>query len=127
MEIRALKPSDWSAVAEIYREGLATGMASFETEAPTWEQWDATHLSGCRLVAGSYDGSLLGWAALSPVSRRVVYSGVAEVSIYIGRHARGKGVGRQLMRELIISSEAEGIWTLQSGIFPQNRASIRLH
>lgn len=124
--IRPMIPSDWPAVAVIYREGIETGDATFETDVPTWEEWDAGRLSGCRLVA-MVAGEVAGWAALSPVSKRSVYRGVAEPSIYIAGRTRGKGVGRALLAELIRSSESEGIWMLQTAIFPENVASIALH
>jgi phosphinothricin acetyltransferase len=119
-------PEDWPEVRRIYEEGILTGIATFETNVPTFEIWDAGHMPSCRLVAANGD-VLLGWAALSPVSGRCVYGGVAEVSIYIGAANRGHGIGRQLMEALITASEVEGLWTLQSGIFPQNRESIHLH
>jgi L-amino acid N-acyltransferase YncA len=118
--------ADWESVRAIYREGIATGDATFEESAPEWEQWDEGHLSACRLVARSR-GEVLGWAALSPVSRRRVYRGVAEVSVYVSGRARRKGVGLALLTALIESSEREGIWTLQAGIFPENAASVELH
>jgi L-amino acid N-acyltransferase YncA len=117
---------DWPAVRAIYLEGIATGNATFADSAPEWEEWDQTHLAGCRLVARS-GGDVLGWAALSPVSRRVVYRGVAEVSIYVAERARRRGVGRLLLSALVPQSETEGIWTLQAGIFPENIASVELH
>ena len=126
MQVRAMTPSDWEDVARIYAEGMATGYATFEQEVPSWESWDNNHLETCRLVAMEND-HLLGWAALSPVSSRCVYGGVAEVSVYVGSEARGRGVGRALMQQLISESEAAGLWTLQSGIFPENIASIILH
>ena len=126
MKIEAMLPSDWAVVREIYLEGLATNQASFETSAPDWDQWDATHLQTPRLVAREGTDTV-GWAALSPVSRRQVYRGVAEVSVYIAARARGKRVGVQLMRALVEASEAAGIWTLQSSIFPENEASVALH
>jgi L-amino acid N-acyltransferase YncA len=117
---------DWPAVRAIYLEGIATGNATFETGAPEWDQWDAGHLPHSRLVAR--DGAeVSGWAALSAVSARRVYAGVAEVSIYVAACARGRGVGRRLMEALIASSERQGVWTLQAGIFPENTASIELH
>jgi phosphinothricin acetyltransferase len=124
--IRPMAPSDWPAVRAVYLEGIATGNATFETEAPVWERWDAAHLPACRLIAGN-GGALLGFAALSPVSARKVYSGVAEVSVYVSQQARGAGVGAALLRELVAASEAAGIWTLQAGIFRENHASLRLH
>jgi L-amino acid N-acyltransferase YncA len=127
LEIEPMRADDWPAVRAIYLEGIATGNATFEQTAPDWEKWDAGHLPGARIVARRDDGALLGWAALSGVSSRCVYAGVAEVSIYVAEHARGRGVGRQLMARLIADSEAAGIWTLQAGIFPENAASIALH
>jgi phosphinothricin acetyltransferase len=124
--IDSMRPGDWEFVREIYLEGIATGQATFETEAPDWERWDASHWPHCRLVARNGDG-ILGWAALSPVSKREVYAGVAEVSVYVASAARGRGVGGALMRALIDASERHGVWTLQSSVFPENRASIALH
>jgi phosphinothricin acetyltransferase len=124
--IDSLLTQDWELVRAIYLEGIATGQATFETEAPDWERWDAGHLPQCRIVARSGDG-ILGWAALSPVSRREVYAGVAEVSVYVAASARGFGVGGALMRALIEASERQGVWTLQSSIFPENHASVALH
>lgn len=121
-----MSPADWESVRAIYREGIATGDATFEQSAPEWEQWDEGHLRACRLVARSR-GEVLGWAALSPVSRRRVYRGVAEVSVYVSGQARRKGVGMALLTALIVSSEREGIWTLQAGIFPENTGSLELH
>jgi phosphinothricin acetyltransferase len=119
-------PSDWEAVRAIYEEGIATGNATFETAAPNWPAWDAAHLSGHRLVAGT-GPDVVGWAALSPVSDRCVYVGVAENSVYIGAEARGRGIGRVLLDALVRSSETAGFWTIQTGIFPENVASVRLH
>ena len=117
---------DWEFVLAIYQEGIGTGHATFETEEPDWERWDAGHLPQCRIVARSGDG-ILGWAALSPVSSRKVYAGVAEVSVYVAASARGFGVGGALMRALIEASERQGVWTLQSSVFPENHASVALH
>jgi L-amino acid N-acyltransferase YncA len=117
----------WPEVRAVYEEGLATGDATFETEAPGWERWDASHLRACRLVALAEGGRVAGWAALSPVSARKVYAGVAEVSVYVGADFRGRGVGRALLEALVRESESEGIWTLQAGIFPENAASVALH
>ncbi len=126
MEISVLGAGHWDAVARIYAEGIATGNATFETEVPSWEAWDAGHLAGLRLVALE-NGEVVGWAALSSVSDRCVYAGVAEGSVYIAESARGKGVGRALLDELIRRSEEAGIWTIQTGIFPENTASLALH
>jgi phosphinothricin acetyltransferase len=129
MEVRIepLTLADWPAVRTIYEQGISTGHATFQTHAPDWEAWDRGHLTTCRLVARDDDGTVLGWAALSPVSARPVYAGVAEVSVYVAADTRGKGVGRVLLTALIAASEADGRWTLQAGIFPENRASIQLH
>ena len=124
--IQPLAAAHWPAVRAIYEAGLATGLATFTTEAPTWEAWDAGHLPHCRLVATT-GGQVMGWAALSLISGRCVYAGVAEVSIYIGAAARGWGVGRQLLAALVSASEQHGLWTLQAGIFPENTASLALH
>jgi L-amino acid N-acyltransferase YncA len=125
VSIEPMRSQDWPAVRAIYLEGIATGNATFAQTAPEWENWDAGHLPGARIVARSAS-DVLGWAALSPVSSRCVYAGVAEVSIYVAERARGRGVGRQLIAQLIADSEAAGIWTLQAGIFPENIASIAL-
>jgi L-amino acid N-acyltransferase YncA len=116
----------WNAVSRIYAEGIATGNATFEQSVPNWTEWDARHLSSCRLIASRAE-EVLGWAALSRVSTREVYSGVAEVSVYVAGSARGHGVGAALLAALIAESERNGIWTLQAGIFAENKASIRLH
>ena len=121
-----MQDSDWPAVREIYREGIDTGNATFQTGAPEWPEWDANHLHHSRLAARGED-AVGGWAALSAVSRRECYAGVAEVSIYVAAAHRGQGLGLRLLTALIADSEAHGIWTLQAGIFPENRASIALH
>ncbi len=126
LTIDALTPADWSAVRAIYLAGIATGQATFETEAPSWEAWDAGHLAVGRLCA-RVGSEVVGWAALSPVSKRAVYAGVAEVSVYIHPDWRGRGVGSALLARLITESEAAGLWTLQAGIFPENKASLTLH
>jgi L-amino acid N-acyltransferase YncA len=126
ISIEPLTADHWEAVRSIYSEGIATGNATFQQTVPDWEEWDAGHLQACRLVARS-EQEIVGWAALSPVSRRAVYRGVAEVSIYVAESARGRGIGARLMTGLISDSEAEGIWTLQAGIFPENTSSIALH
>ncbi|HEY0378137.1 MAG TPA: GNAT family N-acetyltransferase [Pyrinomonadaceae bacterium] len=121
-----MRVTDWEAVRAVYLEGIATGDATFETDAPAWEKWDAAHLPHCRLVARA-GAALAGWAALSPVSARRVYAGVVETSVYVSADFRGRGVGRALLGALIICSEQHGIWTLQAGIFPENLASLALH
>ncbi len=125
-EIRPLEARDWPSVRSIYMEGIATGNATFETGAPEWEEWDSKHLADARFVAEA-DGAVVGWAALSPVSSRKVYSGVAELSIYIAAAMQGKGVGKALLAAVVAESEAKGYWTLRSGIFPENQASLALH
>ena len=135
MTITALLPEHWPAVKTIYEAGLATGNASFQTSAPSWEEWDAAHLKHSRMVAllpadpvsPSNISQVVGWVALTPVSGRCVYAGVAEVSVYIDTTSRGKGVGKALLQALITESETKGLWTLQAGIFPENTASLRLH
>ena len=118
--------ADWDAVRSIYQEGIETQLATFEMEAPAWEDWDQSHRVDCRLVARD-GGAVLGWAALSPVSERCIYGGVAEVSVYVAEAARGKGLGKALLSELAGRSEAAGIWTLQAGLLPENQASVALH
>jgi len=125
-ELRHLEPDDWLAVAEIYWDGMRDGLATFETEVPSWEAWNAAHLRSHRLV-GELIGEVVGWAALSPASTRRCYLGVVEDSVYVGREARGLGIGRTLLQELIVGAEATGIWTIQTSIFPENRASLALH
>ena len=126
IRVEAMNYLDWPEVSRIYEEGIATGIATFEKEIPSWEAWDANHLKSCRIIARNNE-EVLGWAALSPVSSRCVYGGVAEVSVYVAANARGKGIGKILMNRLITESESEGFWTLQAGIFPENKHSIRLH
>lgn len=123
--IRDLRPDDWPAVRTIYEEGIRGGNATFETETPSWERWDAVHPE-LRLVA-ERDGSVVGWAALSPASARHCYRGVGDVSVYVAEQARGGGLGRTLLEELVERSEQAGYWTLTAGVFPENEASIRLH
>lgn len=118
--------ADWDQVRSIYLQGIATGQATFEMDAPGWEEWNSAHISGCRLVA-RLGNSILGWAALGPVSSRCVYAGVAEVSVYVGEKYRGQGVGHSLLEALISQSEKNGFWTLQAGIFPENLPSVSLH
>jgi L-amino acid N-acyltransferase YncA len=126
LQIRAMLPNDWSEVLRIYSLGLKTGYSTFETRDPSWDSWNASHLDRCRLVVVD-NSSVLGWAALSPVSGRCVYGGVAEVSIYLDPIVEGRGVGFQLFSKLIDESEKEGFWTLQSSIFRNNERSIKLH
>ncbi|HEY1368400.1 MAG TPA: GNAT family N-acetyltransferase [Gaiellaceae bacterium] len=124
--VRNLEAADWPEVAAIYREGMRDGLATFETEVPSWEAWDVSHLAAPRLVACVGD-RVAGWAALSPTSTRRVYRGVAEVSVYVARDRRRQGVGRRLLDALVAASERQGIWTLQAGVFPENRGSLALH
>jgi phosphinothricin acetyltransferase len=126
MEVRGLRPQDWPAVRAVYEAGIATGNATFETGAPSWEDWNAAHLPAHRLVAAEGD-RVLAWAALAPVSDRCAYAGVAEDSIYVAPDAQGQGVGRLLLGALVASAERAGIWTVQTGIFPENQSSVRLH
>jgi len=123
--IDSMRPEDWEQVRSIYLEGIGTGNSTFEADAPDWNKWDSAHLSEHRLVIRA-GNRVLAWAALSPVSSRCVYSGVAELSLYVAAGHRGKGIGSALLRALIDSSERSGIWTLQGGIFPENTASLRL-
>lgn len=123
--IEKMEDKNWDAVKAIYLEGIATGNATFETKSLGWENWNRNHLRICRLVAKE-NTQIIGWAALSPISSRYVYSGVAEVSIYVSSSKRGKGVGKSLLQALIEDSERKGIWTLQGGVFPENTASISL-
>ena len=124
--ISGMRASDWDEVRRIYAEGIATGNATMETAPPPWESWNEAHRPDCRLVARD-GGRMLGWAALSRVSERCAYGGVAEVSVYVSQEARGRGVGRQLLEQLVRASEEAGIWTLQAGIFPENAASLSIH
>jgi phosphinothricin acetyltransferase len=124
--IRLMTDADWPAVSGIFREGIATGQATFETDAPDWSDWDRAHLADARLVAESGTNEIVGWAALSPVSDRCAYAGVAEASIYVAESSRGKGVGRRMMTALLAAAEDAGIWTVQAGILTDNTASIAL-
>lgn len=121
-----MQPQHWCTVRRIYEEGIDGGHATFETKAPEYEQWDQAHLPHSRLVAVC-DGQVVGWAALSPVSRRPVYRGVAEVSVYVTAHWQRRGIGKRLLQSLILASEDAGIWTLQASLFPENEASLALH
>src|SRR5438270_1872610 len=126
LTIEPMRPEDWPEVESIYAEGLGTGDATFETKVPAWVDWDAAHLPEHRLVARS-DGRMVGWVAASAVSNRCVYEGVVEHSVYVAERARGRGVGRRLLEAFIASTEAAGIWTIETGIFPENIASLALH
>ena len=126
MEIRGLRPGDWPDVARIWADGIATGNATFETAVPSWAAFDSARLAEHRFVAEE-DGRVAGWVAVSPVSARAVYAGVVEHSVYVDPAAQGRGVGRLLLARLIDSTEAAGIWTIQSGVFPENEPSLRLH
>lgn len=121
-----MEPADWPTVGQIYAEGIATGNATFETEVPDWEKWNTSHLSDCRLLAREGE-TTVGWAALSRVSDRACYSGVAEVSVYVAESVRGRGVGRQLLQNLVTESARCGLWTLQATVFAENHISIHLH
>ncbi len=124
--IEKMSRTDWEDVRSIYREGILTGRATFETDAPEWDEWDKKHLPEPRFVARAGE-KVVGWAALSPVSSRCVYAGVAEVSVYVAASAWRKGIGKALLEELVEASEESNTWTLQAGIFPENKASIALH
>lgn len=121
-----MTPDDWPAVSRIYANGIATRLATFETEPPTWDEFDAGRLAEHRLTA-VLGGRIVGWAALSPVSSRECYAGAAEHSIYVAEHYRGRGIGRALLTALTESADAAGIWTIQTSIFPENAASLALH
>jgi L-amino acid N-acyltransferase YncA len=124
--VRPMRHEDWPAVRAIYLEGIATGNATFETEAPPYERWSASHLPAHRFIAVRGPDAV-GWAALAPVSDRCAYAGVAEDSVYVAEEARGHNVGRSLLDTLIAHADAAGIWTIQSGIFPENIESVQLH
>ncbi|MHC0441696.1 N-acetyltransferase family protein [Flavobacterium sp. 3-210] len=126
MEIRKLTEEHWEQVKLIYQKGIDTGNATFQTIAPSWQDWDQSHIASCRIVITENE-NVIGWAALTPVSSRCVYAGVAEVSVYVDPAHLGKGIGLTLLNQLVKQSEAEGIWTLQAGIFPENKASMRIH
>lgn len=127
VRIEPMQPADWPDVRRIYLEGIATGVATFETDAPDWTAWDRDHRPDCRLVARTSEGRVVGWTAVSQVSGRCVYEGVVEESIYVAAEARGQGVGRALLEALIAATEAAGIWTVQAGIQAENTASLALH
>jgi len=125
MEVRDLQAGDWPEAARIYAEGIATGNATFETEVPSWERWERSHLPAHRLVAEE-DWRVVGWIGLAPVSERPCYAGVAEISVYVTESARGQGVGSKLLAAVVESSERSGIWTLQTSVFPENEPSLAL-
>ena len=126
IEIINMQPKDWPEIARIYQLGIETGNATFETEIPSWEKWNETHIQSARFIA-VLENKIVGWVALSSVSSRCVYGGIAEVSVYVDSNFSGKGIGTKLLQQLINESEKEGFWTLQSGIFPENIASLQLH
>jgi L-amino acid N-acyltransferase YncA len=126
VEIRALTRADWPRVEAIYAEGIATGNATFDTEPPSWDEFDAARLPEHRFVAVE-NGEVVGWIAVSPTSSRRCYAGVVENSVYVAEAARGRGVGRALMDALLASTDAAGIWTIETGVFPENRATLALH
>jgi len=128
MEItfKTMTANDWKSVAEIYKQGIETGNATFQQEIPTWNDWDNGHIKSCRIVA-CMENEIVGWAALSSVSARKVYAGIAEVSIYVANKYRGYGIGYKLLEKTITESESENFWTLQVGIFPENHASLHIH
>jgi phosphinothricin acetyltransferase len=126
VKFRPMISSDWNSVAAIYKQGIETGNATFEKEMPAWETWDSAHLKTCRIVA-TIDRIIVGWAAMSPVSGRCVYGGVAEVSVYVSEQYKDHKIGTRLLEQLVSESEISGLWTLQASIFPENRASIRVH
>lgn len=123
---RPMTNEDWIPVAEIYRQGIETRNATFETEIPAWDEWDSSHLKSCRIIASTGD-SIVAWAALIPVSKRKVYAGVAEISIYVSDEYKRQGIGSRLLGRLITESEKEGFWTLQAVIFPENITSLKIH
>jgi L-amino acid N-acyltransferase YncA len=126
IHFRPMLHEDWLSVAQIYRQGIETGNATFQQFVPSWEEWNNSHLKTCRIIAMT-ENEIVGWAALSPVSGRCVYSGVAEVSVYISNNYKGQKIGTKLLNELITESEKEEFWTLQAGIFPENEPSLKIH
>jgi phosphinothricin acetyltransferase len=127
LTIRELRKTDWPAVAAIFEEGIATGLATFETAAPDWPTWDDAHLPGKLRLVAEEDGEVVGFAALSPVSSRAAYRGVVENTLYVARRARGRGIGSALLAELLRRSEEAGVWTVQTSIFPENLPSLAVH
>lgn len=125
-KIKEMKSSNWDQISQIYKEGIDTNNATFETTIPSWSSWISNHIPGCNIIASKGE-EILGWASLSPTSGRKVYSGVVEVSVYVSEKHHGKGIGKALLKKLIELSENKGIWTLQAGIFPENEISINLH
>lgn len=125
-EIALMTKADWPQVAEIYRQGIASGNATFEQDVPSWERWLCNHITPCNLVA-KYEDTVLGWVSLAPISGRCVFTGVAEVSIYLAKAYQGQGLGYALLTKEITVAEENGFWTLESGIFPENKGSIELH
>jgi len=126
MQIISMQPRHWDQVKVIYQQGISTGNATFQTSVPTWEEWNQSHLAKGRLVGVDND-IVVGWAALTPVSGRCVYAGVAEVSVYVNENNRGKGIGKILLSDLVASSECDGFWTLQAGVLRENIGSIKIH
>jgi L-amino acid N-acyltransferase YncA len=126
IEVRPFRDEDWPAVRTIYAQGIATGNATFETEVPAFDRWAAAHPPQYRFVA-ILGGDIVGWVAAAPVSDRCAYAGVLEHSVYVDARARGQGIGRQLLETLIEQADSSGVWTIQSGILPENQASVELH
>ena len=126
MQIISMQPEHWDQVKTIYEQGIATGNATFQTSAPSWSEWNESHLIKGRLVAFD-NNEIIGWAALTPVSGRCVYAGVAEVSVYVNEKSRGKGIGAKLLSELVTTSEVDGFWTLQAGVLRENISSVKMH
>ena len=126
LKLREMEVADWISVAEIYKQGIETGNATFQQTIPTWDDWNKAHISTCRLII-EVDNEAAGWTALSAVSSRPVYAGIAEVSVYVGNKYRGQQIGTKLLEAIISESESKGFWTLQAGIFPENQASIAIH
>ena len=126
LTFRFFDESDWGKISEIYEEGIKTENATFQTEIPNWSDWNNSHLTSCRIVV-ELNNEIVGWSALSPISSRCVYGGVAEVSVYVSNSHSGQKIGTKLLKKLILESEKNGIWTLQAGIFPENIASLKIH